>query len=111
MKLLFRAVSMPRPTVSTLAAISVLLACISARAQLPQDFERACHKLVDEVLVPSGVSDPRVIQAMKGTPRHEFLATKELRAKAYFDISLPIGEHQTISSPLIVAQMTQALLP
>jgi protein-L-isoaspartate(D-aspartate) O-methyltransferase len=33
----------------------------------------------------------------------------DLRAKAYYDLGLPIGNGQTISSPLIVSQMTQAL--
>jgi protein-L-isoaspartate(D-aspartate) O-methyltransferase len=47
---------------------------------------------------------------MLGTPRHEFIAER-YRAQAYFDRSLPIGGEQTISSPFIVAYMTQALDP
>ncbi len=41
-------------------------------------------------------------------PRHRFVPT-ELQRFAYYDMSLPIGEGQTISPPFIVAQMTQKL--
>jgi protein-L-isoaspartate(D-aspartate) O-methyltransferase len=47
---------------------------------------------------------------MRDTPRHEFMPPS-MRKMAYLDMGLPIGERQTISSPLIVAQMTQALKP
>ena len=47
---------------------------------------------------------------MKSTPRHEFVPLTH-RAKSYYDMGLPIGSSQTISSPLIVAQMTQAIQP
>ena len=79
-------------------------------AQTRAEFEQRRHRLVDEILVPAGIKDPRVVQAMKDTPRHEFVPLAE-RAKSYFDMGLPIGSGQTISSPLIVSQMTQALAP
>jgi protein-L-isoaspartate(D-aspartate) O-methyltransferase len=47
---------------------------------------------------------------MRETPRHEFVALS-LRKQAYLDKALPIGDQQTISSPLIVSYMTQALDP
>lgn len=72
--------------------------------------EQARHKLVDEILVPAGITNQRVAQAMRDTPRHELVAPHQ-RAKAYLDMALPIGDQQTISSPLIVSQMTQALDP
>ena len=50
----------------------------------------------------SGVSDPRVIEAMAEVPRHEFVPA-ELRRRAYEDRALPIGYEQTISQPFIVA--------
>jgi protein-L-isoaspartate(D-aspartate) O-methyltransferase len=93
---------------------ALLLLALAARppllAQTRAQFEQWRHKLVDEVLVPAGIKDPRVVQAMRNTPRHEFVPL-ENRAKAYFDMGLPIGSQQTISSPLIVSQMTQALQP
>src|SRR5437588_10870908 len=47
---------------------------------------------------------------MRTTPRHEFMPITE-RAKAYFDMALPIGEKQTISGPFVVAYMTEQLDP
>ncbi len=79
-------------------------------AQTRAEFESWRHQLVDKILVPAGIKDPRVIEAMKETPRHEFVPLP-LRGKSYYDMGLPIGYKQTISSPLIVAQMTQALKP
>ena len=81
-----------------------------ADAQTRAQFEQARHELVDKVLVPSGLTNKRVVQAMRDTPRHEFVAFS-LRKQAYLDMALPIGDQQTISSPLIVSQMTQALEP
>ena len=80
-----------------------------AQAQTRAQFEQARHKLVDEILVPAGIKNLRVVQAMRDTPRHEFIANPSLRNRAYYDMALPIGGQQTISSPLIVSQMTQAL--
>jgi protein-L-isoaspartate(D-aspartate) O-methyltransferase len=79
-----------------------------APAQTRAEFEKARNKLVDEILVPGGIQNERVVEAMRNTPRHEFV-TANLRKQAYFDMALPIGDQQTISSPLIVSYMTQAL--
>src|SRR5262245_41223232 len=93
--------------------ILLVVACsVPARAgaQNRAQLEEARHKLVDDILVPAGVTNPRVVQAMRETLRHEFVSRDQI-AKAYLDMSLPIGGNQTISSPLIVSQMTQALDP
>jgi protein-L-isoaspartate(D-aspartate) O-methyltransferase len=47
---------------------------------------------------------------MRLAPRHEFVAQQQ-RHLAYFDMALPIGDAQTISGPLVVASMTEALRP
>src|SRR5436190_23795978 len=102
---------MQHARIASWAGIS--LACLSCQvgfAQPKDQLQQQRQKLVDELLVPAGISDSRVAQAIRNTPRHEFLPI-ELRSKAYLDMSLPIGQQQTISSPLIVAQMTQALKP
>ena len=52
--------------------------------------------------------DSRVLEAMLQVPRHEFVPA-ELRAQAYEDGPLSIGEGQTISQPLIIAISLQAL--
>ena len=55
------------------------------------------------------ISDRRVLTAMEAVPRNAFL-TEELREFAYENRPLPIGYGQTVSQPLIVAMMTQALM-
>lgn len=55
-----------------------------------------------------GVSDPRVLAAMRRVPRHLFVP-RHLWDQAYNDYPLPIGEDQTISQPYIVALMTEML--
>lgn len=93
-------------------ALVVVMTLTASRlqAQSEVDYQELRHRLVDKVLVPSGIKDPLVIRSMRDTPRHEFLPPP-LRKLAYLDMGLPIGEKQTMSSPLIVAQMTQALKP
>ena len=59
-------------------------------------------------LLRRNVDDARVIEAIASTPREAFV-TAALRADAYADRALPIGEGQTISQPLMVALMLQAL--
>ncbi len=66
--------------------------------------------MVDEEVIAAGVKDPRVIKSMRETPRHEFVAQSQWPL-AYYDMSLPIGESQTISPPVIVAYMTEQLDP
>ncbi|MBT5108382.1 MAG: protein-L-isoaspartate(D-aspartate) O-methyltransferase [Rhodospirillaceae bacterium] len=53
--------------------------------------------------------DPRVIEALRRTPRHEFVEDARQRADAYENRPLPIGHGQTISQPYIVAIMTDML--
>jgi protein-L-isoaspartate(D-aspartate) O-methyltransferase len=66
--------------------------------------------MVAEQLVPNGVSDVRVLEAMASIPREEFLSGR-LRRHAYENRALSIDCGQTISQPLVVALMTQALTP
>lgn len=59
--------------------------------------------------ISSEVRDRRVIEAIAAVPREAFVPS-EVRSSAYENIPLPIGHGQTISQPLIVALMTEALL-
>src|SRR5438270_6230351 len=61
-----------------------------------------------ERLRRSGVRDPRVITAMAAVPREEFVLEAD-RGEAYADRALPIGHGQTISQPLMVALIVEAL--
>ena len=56
-----------------------------------------------------GLTDERVLQALAGVPRHQFVDTA-LATQAYEDTSLPIGHGQTISKPSVVARMIELLL-
>ncbi len=71
------------------------------------NYEAAREKLIQDVLIPGGVK-PRVIEAIRRTPRHEFVPLA-VRLDSYADSALPIGASQTISSPYIVSIMTQEL--
>jgi protein-L-isoaspartate(D-aspartate) O-methyltransferase len=66
--------------------------------------------MVIEQLQPHGVTDPRVLQVMASVPREEFLPARQ-RRHAYEDRALGIDCGQTISQPLVVALMTQAVSP
>lgn len=55
-----------------------------------------------------GVSDSKVLGAMEIVPRHLFIEPA-LSSQAYIDASLPIGHHQTISQPYIVARMIEVM--
>ena len=55
----------------------------------------------------NGVADP-IITAMERVPREMFVA-QAFQDRAFENAALPIGHHQTISQPLVVAQMTEAL--
>ncbi|OIP61254.1 MAG: protein-L-isoaspartate O-methyltransferase [Nitrospirae bacterium CG_4_9_14_3_um_filter_53_35] len=65
-------------------------------------------KMVETQLIPRGIKDPRVLDAMQEIPRENFVPETS-RSMAYEDRPIPIGEDQTISQPYMAALMTQAL--
>jgi protein-L-isoaspartate(D-aspartate) O-methyltransferase len=71
---------------------------------------RARLAMVTGQIAARGVKDPRVLDAMRAVPRHEFVPAT-LREDAYGDSPLPIGHGQTISQPYIVALMTELARP
>ena len=75
---------------------------------MPQDYRLTREKMVKNQLIPRGITDKGVLEAMKKVPRHLFVE-EALNNEAYNDHPLPIGHKQTISQPYIVALMTQAL--
>ncbi len=92
--------------------LAALLACPQrGAAQGRKEIERARNRMVDEEIVAAGVKNPRVIRAMRTTPRHEFVPRAYRERRAYLDMALPIGHRQTISPPFVVAYMTEALDP
>ncbi|HWT36063.1 MAG TPA: protein-L-isoaspartate(D-aspartate) O-methyltransferase [Paraburkholderia sp.] len=67
--------------------------------------ERVRERMVER-LRANGVTDPRVLDAMAMVPRHMFV-DPGLATQAYEDAALPIGHHQTISKPSVVARMIE----
>ena len=59
-------------------------------AQVRDATEVARNVMVDEEIVAAGVTNPRVIESMRSTPRHEFVRSGQ-RQWAYLDMALPIG--------------------
>ena len=71
-------------------------------------FERERDEMVVRQLEARGIRDERVLEAMRQVPRHRFVDAA-LIEHAHDDSPLPIGEHQTISQPFMVALMSEAL--
>lgn len=65
-------------------------------------------QMVDRQLVPRGIDDQRLLDAMRTVPREVFVPEQH-RDAAYADQALPIGGGQTISQPYIIAAIFQAL--
>ena len=76
------------------------------RANMPSDAARA--RMIADDLIPRGIRDARVLEAMGRVLREAFVPPAD-HARAYADQALPIGEGQTISQPYMVASMTEAL--
>ena len=72
------------------------------------DYHLTRERMVKTQLIPRGINDKRVLEAMGKIPRDRFIE-EALKGEAYNDHPLPIGHKQTISQPYIVALMTEAL--
>lgn len=70
--------------------------------------QRVRDRLIED-LRNGGISDERVLNAIRTVPRHRFV-DEALASRAYENNALPIGHGQTISQPYVVAKMTEALL-
>jgi protein-L-isoaspartate(D-aspartate) O-methyltransferase len=83
----------------------------AAKAKPEADpYASARERMVKRHLIERGIKDKRVLDAFRAVPRHRLL-DKPSWPLAYEDSAIPIGEGQTISSPFIVAFMTEALQP
>jgi protein-L-isoaspartate(D-aspartate) O-methyltransferase len=70
--------------------------------------ERVRSRMVARVR-DSGVSHPGVLAALQAVPRHAFVDAA-LAPQAYEEAALPIGHHQTISKPGVVARMIEVAM-
>src|SRR5688572_22344960 len=73
---------------------------------MPADRADERDAMVEDQIVARGVTDQRVLTAMRAVPRHE-LVPPEVARYAYLDMPLPIGGGKTISQPYIVAVMSE----
>jgi len=74
----------------------------------PERWAAARARMVEDQVRARGVTDARVLSAMREVPRHRFVPESE-RGLAYSDQPLPIGWGQTISQPYVVALMCSLL--
>jgi len=65
-------------------------------------------RMVEVIQKLYGLTERKVLEAMRSVPRHEFVPSAQSRS-AYDDSPLPIGYGQTISQPYMVAEMTRLL--
>lgn len=72
------------------------------------DWQALRHNMVAEQLAARGITDSRVLDAMRHIPRHIFVP-EDYQPQAYDDTPLPIGNNQTISQPFMVGLMSQLL--
>jgi protein-L-isoaspartate(D-aspartate) O-methyltransferase len=88
------------------AALSAAIGSSCSAASQPVNPEVARRVMVEHQIAARGVTDPRVLAAMRQVPRHLFVPP-DLAGRAYSDSPLPIGHQQTISQPYVVALMSQ----
>ncbi|HUJ13940.1 MAG TPA: protein-L-isoaspartate(D-aspartate) O-methyltransferase [Thermoanaerobaculia bacterium] len=72
------------------------------------DYTHLRALMVDRHVASRGITNARVLQAMREVPRHLFVPAM-VASKAYGPGALPIGASQTISQPYIVARMIELL--
>ena len=97
------------PFLRYFAAVISLLAFGLELAAVPcQASNEQCRRMVEDQIEARGVSDRRVLQAMREVPRQEFVP-EGVRREAFEDHPLPIGCGQTISQPYIVGYMLEQL--
>lgn len=98
-----------RPVVSTNVLDKALPSPVSKSSAVtsPYGSEGLRREMVSRV-AQKGVKDRLVLAALESIPRHLFIESG-LSSQAYIDASLPIGHHQTISQPYIVARMIEIM--
>ncbi|MEY4467187.1 MAG: hypothetical protein RIR21_980 [Pseudomonadota bacterium] len=104
-------VTSPSPTVrpqNTPAMTKLAPTVIQPRSTNSPLVSDAVRKAMIQRLAQQGIKDAKVLAAMEAVPRHMFIEPG-LASQAYIDASLPIGYHQTISQPYIVARMIEVL--
>lgn len=100
-----RPVVVQKPSVPSPVSMKAPTPVGNSRSPLVSD---AIRKAMTSRVAQQGVRDVKVLAAMEAVPRHMFIEPA-LASQAYIDASLPIGYHQTISQPYIVARMIEVM--
>ena len=70
-------------------------------------FADARRNMVDSQIRPNRVTDPRILAAMRRLPRESFLPSA-VRALAYADEDVPLGNGRFMMEPMVLARLLQA---
>jgi len=74
------------------------------------DYAKARENMVEQQVRPWDVLDMRVLDTIGSVPREAFVP-EALRALAYADTALPLGDSETMMKPVLEGRALQALLP
>lgn len=70
------------------------------------DIHSSSERMVGDQLLPRGLVDPRILNAMREVPREAFVNPAD-RNRAYSDCALALAHGQTISQPYMVARAAE----
>lgn len=74
------------------------------------DHAAARRLMIDSQLRPQGVTDHGVLEAMNAVEREKFVPA-DMRALAYVDRSLPLGNGRFLSPPAVLGQLLTQMMP
>ncbi|HYX24758.1 MAG TPA: protein-L-isoaspartate(D-aspartate) O-methyltransferase [Thermoanaerobaculia bacterium] len=81
---------------------------LAAPARAGESLDGLRHSMVEQQVRQRGITQPDVLAAMEQVPRHLFVPDS-LRADAYSDRPLELGQGRTVYQPYMVALMTSLL--
>ena len=81
---------------------------LAGPARAGESLDGLRHSMVEQQVRQRGITRPDVLAAMEQVPRHLFVPDS-LRADAYSDRPLPLGQGRTVYQPYMVALMTSLL--
>lgn len=73
-------------------------------------FADARRNMVDSQVRPNRVTDPRILSALRRLPRERFIPDS-VRALAYVDEDVPLGNGRYLMEPMVLARLLQAAQP
>ncbi len=97
-----------RAALPAVIAAAIAFAAASCERDKIVNYGEARKRMVEREILGRGIEDQRVINALLKVPRHLFIPEEHMHY-SYYNLPVPIGYGQTISSPFIVALMTQEL--